>query len=186
MRRVIGAVGAAGIAFILLVPAVFAAGPASSPGARGQGQTSDIQANDVAAAVLGLTVEQVRDLRQDGLSLAQIAAQQKVDANRVVQALVARWSERIDVRVQNGGLTSSQATALKTQLQARAEAYVAQTEPGGMAGAAVGAGPGGAGRAAGAGSGSATAGARIGPGPRGTGTGTGVCDGTGPHGPGRP
>ena len=186
MRRVIGAVGAAGIAFILLVPAVFAAGPASSPAARGQGQASQAQANDVAAAVLGLTVEQIRGLRQDGLSLAQIAAQQKVDANRVVEALVTRWSERIGVRVQNGGLTAAQATALKTQLQARAQAFVARTEPGGMAGAAVGAGPRGGSGTAGAGSGSATAGTGAGPDPRGTGTGTGVCDGTGPHGPGRP
>ena len=176
MRRIIGAVGGAGFAFLLLVPAAFAGGPATSPGAGGQAPTA------AAAEVLGLTQSQVGELRRDGLSLAQIAAQQSVDPQKVVDALVARWTERIDVRVENGALTADQATTLKSALQTRATSFVEQTATGGMAGAAVGAGPrSGAGMRAGSGSGTGT-----GPGPRGTGTGTGDCDGTGPHGAGRP
>jgi hypothetical protein len=193
MRKIIGAVGGAGFALLLVVPAALAVGPASSPGAAGQAPAAE------AAAVLGLTQAQVNELRRDGLSLAQIAARQNVDAQKVVDALVARWAERIEVRVENGGLTTTQATELKTALQARATAFVDQTAPGGMAGAAVGAGPrSGAGAGAGAGAGvnlgtgagpgprGAGTGTGTGPGARGTGTGTGDCDGMGPHGPGRP
>ncbi len=172
MRRIVGAIGALGFAFVLLVPTALAAGPASA--GRTGGPTAD---NAGIAAVLNLSWEQVQDLRQQGQSLAEIAAAQQVDPQRLVDALVARWTERIDVRVQNGALTAAQATELKSRLAARAQAYVDQTVPGGMAGAAVGAGP----RGAGAGMRSG-----VGPGPRGTGTGTGTCDGTGPHGPGRP
>jgi hypothetical protein len=174
MRRIIGAVGGAGFAFLLLVPAAFAMGPATSPGAGGQAQAA------AAADVLGLTPAQVGDLRRDGLSLAQIAAKQSVDPQKVVDALVARWSERIEVRVENGALTSDQAATLKSALQVRATSFVDQAAAGGMAGAAVGAGP-----RSGTGAGSGT-GTGVGPGPRGTGTGTGDCDGTGPHGAGRP
>ena len=172
MRRIVGAIGALGFAFVLLVPTALAAGPASAGRAGGPtGDTAGI------AAVLNLSWEQIQTLRQEGKSLAQIAVTQKVDPQRLVDALVARWSERIDVRVQNGALTAAQATALKSQLAARAQAYVNQTASGGMAGAAVGAGP------RGAGAGTRTG---VGPGPRAAGTGTGTCDGTGPHGPGRP
>ncbi len=176
MRRIIGAIGGAGFAFLLLVPAAFAMGPATSPGAGGHAQTA------AAADVLGLTQAQVSELRHDGLSLAQIAAKQSVDPQKVVDALVARWTERIEVRVENGALTTDQATTLKSALQERATSFVDQTAAGGMAGAAVGAGPrSGAGARSGSGTGTG-----VGPGPRGTGTGTGDCDGTGPHGAGRP
>ena len=185
MRRIMGAVGGAGFALLLTVPAVFAVGPGSSPGAGGAAGNGAQLRSGEAAAVLGLTQDQVREMRQDGLSLADIAAKQNVDVQKVVDALVAQWSERIDVRVENGALTAQQATELKAALESRATAMVEQTAPGGMQGAAVGAGPrSGVGRMAGAAAG--TPGTGAGPGPRGTGTGQGACDGTGPHGPGRP
>ncbi len=166
MRRALGvATLVASLGALAVVATVAAAGPRN-----GSGQA--------AADALNLTREQVMDLRHDGLSLGQIAEQQGVPASSVVDALAARWTERIQVRAENGALTDEQATALQAQVRARAEATVGQTDLGGMQGAAVGAGP-----ANGAGTG---VGGGVGPGPRGSGDGTGECDGTGPHGAGRP
>jgi hypothetical protein len=165
MRRVLAAIGGAALGSLLLVATVAAADPTTPPG-RGNGATTG-----TVAQVLNLTQAQLRDLRQDGLSIAQIAARQNVAVQKVVDALVARWADRIQVRVQNGALTPAEAAALQAQLQKRAQDMVSSTDPGGMRGAAVGAGPNGAGN-----------GARDGSGPNGSGDGT--CDGSGPHGPG--
>lgn len=169
MRRFLTATGVAALGALAIAGAVAAAGPGGS----------------VVADVLGMTQAQVQDLRHDGLSLAQIATRQGVTEQKVIDALAQRWTERIEVRVENGALTASQATALKAEVQARAKTMVEQTAPGGMRGAAVGAGPAAAGRGARAGLAGGN-GTGNGPGPRGTGTGTGTCDGTGPHGAGRP
>jgi hypothetical protein len=128
--------------------------------------------------VLGLSQAQVQALRHDGLSLSQIAVKQKVDPQRLVDALVARWTSRIDVRVTNGALTADEATRLKAEVPTQARSLANKVTLGGMQGAAVGAGR--QNRAAGG------SGSRMGQGPRGTGTGTGTCDGTGPQGAGRP
>jgi lambda repressor-like predicted transcriptional regulator len=166
-RRFALAGAAAALGALALAATVAAAGPRN-------GQA----AGQAAADALGLTREQVTEMRQEGLSLAQIAEKQGVSVSSVVDALAAGWSERIQERVENGALTDEQAAALQEQVRERAEAMVRQTDLGGMQGAAVGAGP-----ANGAGQG---AGGGMGPGARGTGVGPGACDGTGPHGAGRP
>jgi len=160
-RRLTLAGGLAALGALALAATVAAAGPRSGQAAGG-----------AAAEALGLTREQLIELRQEGLSVAQIAEQQGVTAESVVNALVARWTLRIQERVQNGGLSEEEASALTEQLRERAQAMVQETEATGMQGAAVGAGAGVAGG--------------VGPGPRGTGDGTGECDGSGPHGAGRP
>jgi hypothetical protein len=127
----------------------------------------------VVAEILGLSQAAISDLRHDGLSLAQIAERQNVDPQKLVDALTQQWTARIDVRVQNGALTTAQATALKAQLATRAKDMVYRTTLGGMQGAAVGAGPASAqGHRGGAGAG-------AGMGGRGRGAGNGTCDGTG-------
>ena len=84
------------------------------------------------------------ELRQQGLSLAQIAEQQKVDPQRLIDALAAQWSARIDARLAAGALTADQAKTLKANVAVQAKAMVYQVTLGGMRGAAVGAGPNGA------------------------------------------
>jgi hypothetical protein len=168
-KQILGAAGA-GLASLVFAATVVAAGPTPSPSAA-------TQARDTVPAVLGLTQAQVQALRHDGQSLAQIAEKQKVDPQRLIDALAARWTSRIDVRVTNGALTADEATKLKAEVQTQATSMVNQVTFGGMQGAAVGAGP-----RNGAARGTGTAGM----GPRGTGTGTGICDGTGPNGAGRP
>ena len=164
MRKVLAAVGGAAFGSLLLVATVVAADPTTPP--YGHGATTG-----TVAQILGLSQGQLHDLRDDGLSIAQIADRQKVDVQKIVDALVARWSDRINVRVANGALTSAEAAALKAKLQTLAKDMVSSTEPGGMRGAAVGAGPNGNGNGARAGSGA-------------NGAGDGTCDGDGPHGRG--
>jgi hypothetical protein len=168
MRRLTLALGGAALLVAMLAATVAAADPTPNPSPAPTAGTT-------LTEILGLTRDQIADLRHDGLSLAQIAAKQDVAAVRLVDALVARWTERVAARVSNGAITAEEAATLREQLETRALDLVNRTTLGGMQGAAVGAGRGGAGGGAGMGAG-------TGPGPRGT--GTGVCDGSGPHGRG--
>jgi len=168
MKKLILSSAVAGLAILTLVATVAAADPTPTPTpARDQ-----VRAGDVIPAILGLTQQQIIDLRHDGLSLAQIAERQKVDPQKLVDALVARWTERIEARLANGALTSTQAAQLRTQVELRARDMVHKTALGGMRGAAVGAGP-----RNGAGPGNGQAAGRL---------GTGSCGGGGPYGLGRP
>ena len=167
MKRLTISLTVAAFAILATVATVAAAGPTPM---RAPDQ---IRAREAIPTVLGLSQAAVMDLRHDGLTLAQIAVRQKVDPQELIDALVAQWSTRLDVRVTNGALTTAEAATLKAQLAVQAKALVNQATPGGMRGAAVGAGRGamgGAGMGAGAGSGY-----------RG-GSGSGTCDGTGPRG----
>lgn len=162
MKRLAISLAIAAIAILAVVATVAAAGPRTQAG-------DQVRSQDTTAEILRLTQAQVMELRQDGLSLAQIAEKQKVDPQKLIDALVDQWSVRIDVRVANGALTTAEATQLKTELALKAKAMVNQTTLGGMRGAAVGAGPGamggnGYGGGMGAGMG---------------GRGNGACDGTG-------
>ena len=134
-----------------------------------------VQATGTVAAILGLTDAQVMAFRQQGLSLAQIAGQQKVDPQKLINALAAQWSARIDARVAAGALTADQAKTLKANVAVQAKAMVYQTALGGMRGAAVGAGPNGGMRGTGAGGASGMAGAGRGGMMRGAGVGNGTC-----------
>ena len=180
MKRLTLALTIAAFAILAVVATVAAANPAPTPAPA----ADQVRARDTLPTLLRLSQAEIMDLRHDGMTLAQIAERQQVDPQVLVDALVARWSERIDARVTYGALTADEATALKTQLDLRAKAMVNQAAAGGMRGAAVGAGPnatGTAGQGTGRGAGMGAAnGGGMGPG-----TGTGICDGTGPNGAGR-
>ncbi|OGO56888.1 MAG: hypothetical protein A2Z32_08505 [Chloroflexi bacterium RBG_16_69_14] len=164
MKRLTISLAVAGLVILAFVATVAAASPTPTPTpARDQ-----VRAHDTVATILGLTQAQIQDLRQDGLTLAQIAERQKVDPQKLIDALAAQWTVRIDARVANGGLTAAEATTLKSQVALRAKAMVYQTPTGGMRGAAVGAGPG------------AMGGGGMG---MHRGAGNGTCDGAGPQGP---
>jgi hypothetical protein len=152
MRKLIVALAGGLFGTLLIAAAVAAADPTATPST-----STGRPATGTAAQVLNLTQAQLQDLRHDGLSLAQIAERQKVAVQKVIDALVARWTERIDARVAAGALTAAEGQALKAKLQTTATQMVNSTAPGGMGGAAVGAG-------------------------RGNGSGMGNCDGTGTGG----
>ena len=174
MKRLATSLTLAAFTVLVAVATVSAAGPTPTLVAGpDQGARHDPDDRRAVAA-------EIMDLRQDGMTLAQIAERQGVDPQKLVDALVAQWTARIDTRVANGALTVAGATTLKAQLAVQAKAMVYQTTPGGMRGTAVGAGP-GAMRGAGTGRGRAWAWA-----PAQAASGSGICDGTGPNGPTAP
>lgn len=183
MKKTILSAAIAVLAILAVVATVAAADPA---GDRIQDRDRD---RDTVPTILGLSRTEIMELRHDGLSLAQIADREGVDPQELIDALAARWTERIEVRVQNGALTEDEAAQLREQLEVRAKSAVYSTALGGMQGAAVGAGPhngqGGEGARMGTGAGMGN-GAGMGIGRGGGGAGTGTCDGTGPNGSGRP
>jgi lambda repressor-like predicted transcriptional regulator len=181
MRRLLIAAGAAALLTIALVATVAAAGPQGRHGVAAQAAGAQ---SDVVADILGLTRDAIDDLRHDGLSLAQIAEQQKVDPQKLIDALVAEWTARIEARVTAGALSTEQATELKAQLETRARDMVYRTTLGGMRGAAVGAGP-VLRDGSGAGNGSAPGDGTGYRGGRGAGNGAGPADGTGTRGANR-
>lgn len=175
MKRLAISLSIASLAILSAVAVVSAAGPTPSPVAP---TTRPAQAGTVVPTLLGLTMEQIHDLRVQGLTLAQIAVQQDVQPQTLIDGLVKAWALRIDARQGVGALTADQATALKAQLATRAKAMINQVPLGGMQGAAVGAGPtmrgnGGQGMAGGGRMGQGAAGA--GQGAMGAGRGTGIC-----------
>ena len=126
-------------------------------------------------AVLGLTQAQVMDLRQDGLSLAQIADAQNVDPQKLIDALVAQWTVRIDARVANGALTADRGD----DAQGRSSAARRRRWSTGPPSAGCTARPSAPGRRDG---GNGAGAARRRPGRQSvaaTAPGTGTCDGTG-------
>lgn len=144
MKRLFLSLAGAGLALLTSVAIVAAVEPSPAPTATPAPSTTPANVKCPIADILGLTTTQVMDLRHDGLSLAQIAERQKVDPQKLVDALVAQWSSRIDARVSVGALTAAQAATLKANLATQAKAMVNQATLGGMRGAAVGAGPNGA------------------------------------------
>jgi hypothetical protein len=137
MKKTMISLAGAALAILALVATTVAAGPGTGPG---PGPAADGN-HDTIAAVLGLTHDEIAALRHEGLSLAQIAERQEVDPQRLVDALVARWTERIEARVDQGALTPEKAATLKVQVETQAKHMVYRTTMGGMQGGAVGAGP---------------------------------------------
>ncbi len=169
MKRMITATGIATLALVALVGTTLAAGPNGADG-YGVADRQRSRDTDTLTEVLGLSQEEVMDLRQDGLSLAQIAERQGVDVETLAARLTEQARERIATRVENGALTADEATQLQAQLEERVQARIADPAAGGLGGML------GAGYGPGAGRGPSTG--EAGP----YGSGTGDCDGTGPHG----
>lgn len=179
MKRLTIALAVGALAVLAVATAVAAAGPRTQ--AREQAQT---QTQTTLTEILGLSNDQIAELRHDGMTLAQIAERQGVDEQELIDALGAQWTVRINARVANGALTEDQGTALRTQVELKAKAMVNQATYGGMRGAAVGAGPSANGNASNGNGSGYRAGNGSGNAERG-GNGNGSCDGTGPNGTGR-
>ena len=184
MRRLFLATGAAALLLAMVVASVAAAGPMGRGFGAGSGTTERAGAQgEVITDLLGLSHDAIHALRNDGQSLAQIAEQQDVDPQKLVDALVAQWTERIEARVTAGALSPDEAATLTAQLETRARDMVQRTTLGGMQGAAVGAGPANAPGNRGGAAADREPGSGAGEG-RGRGAGNGVCDGSGPQGNG--
>jgi hypothetical protein len=86
-----------------------------------------------AAAVqelLGLDQEQIREARESGSSLAEIAEQQGVSLDELTSAIVAAADERLDEAVSEGRISQDEADTRLAEIQENVTERVQSTETG--------------------------------------------------------
>lgn len=98
-------------------------------GAGGKGPMAGIGARlgddaDAVASSLGLTADEVKDALKSGKTIADLAAQQGVDVQTVIDALTAKLKERLSEQLSAGKLTQEQYDNAVAKLAERAEAIV--------------------------------------------------------------
>ncbi|HSK53806.1 MAG TPA: hypothetical protein VK908_01000 [Jiangellales bacterium] len=79
---------------------------------------------DTAADALGVTDAELRSALEEGMSIADVAEDQGVDVQEVVDALVAAATERLDQAVEDGRLEEDRAEEIKAALPQRVAAMV--------------------------------------------------------------
>ncbi|MGM0384798.1 MAG: hypothetical protein ACQERF_02285 [Actinomycetota bacterium] len=84
---------------------------------------------DVAADVLGMEADVLRDLLREGGTLADIAADQDVEVSELVDSLLAAATERIDAAVADGSIDQDRADEMKANLESRVTERVEQGMP---------------------------------------------------------
>ncbi|MGY1988145.1 hypothetical protein ACI792_18155 [Blastococcus sp. SYSU DS0669] len=83
-----------------------------------------------AATALGLTEDELREaLAADGTSMADVAGQQGVAVDTVVDALVTAGQERLAQAVEDGDLTQEEADERLAELEERITERVADDDP---------------------------------------------------------
>jgi ribosomal protein S20 len=95
---------------------------AGKPGGRGPKL-------DAAAQALNLSVDDLRSKLREDKTLAQVAQDQNVDKQKVIDAMVADATAHIDQAVQDGKLTADQANERKSNLQERITKLVNEGPP---------------------------------------------------------
>jgi ribosomal protein S20 len=85
--------------------------------------------HEAAAQALNLSVDDLRSKLRDGKTLAQVAQEQNVDVQKVIDAMVAEATAHIDQAVQDGKLTADQANERKSNLQDRITKLVNEGPP---------------------------------------------------------
>lgn len=93
--------------------------------ARFEARRAERQAElEALADVLGTTVDELRDARADGRSLAEIAEANGVDVEDVIDHLVARATERLDAAVDSSRIDADRAAELEARLRDQITARV--------------------------------------------------------------
>jgi len=86
--------------------------------------------SDTVSELLGLTTDELCDLRQEGKSLAEIAAAQGVTEDTLVEAILAAKKEAIQEKVEAGILTQEQSDRMFQQMEQRTIEAVNRTTVG--------------------------------------------------------
>jgi hypothetical protein len=81
-------------------------------GIKGKGAAG----SDTVSDLLGLTADECRALCQEGNSLAEIAAEQGVTVDELVEAIIAEKTAAVQAKVDDGTLTQEQADLLIQQI----------------------------------------------------------------------
>lgn len=79
---------------------------------------------DAAAGALGMTIDELRSALGGGQSLAEVAKDKNIDAQKVVDAIVAEAKTHLAEKVSGGAMTQAEADALIARLTEKAEAFV--------------------------------------------------------------
>jgi hypothetical protein len=129
----------AGLLVIAIAIPVLAAGP-NSPGGTptaaaeqaglGNCQGLGFGPDEEVATLLGLTQEQIREQRQSGKSLVQIAEGQNVSEETLVNAILEEKETTLQSRVTAGTLTQEQADLMLAQMKERVQLSVNRTQVG--------------------------------------------------------
>jgi uncharacterized protein YidB (DUF937 family) len=128
-KKLVGAAAiAAGVGIGTIAGAMFgtptlsgAAELAATAEAHGGGGPASLEA---AAEAIGISVDDLRTAVRDGQTIAEVAAANGVDAQVVIDALVADATARIDERLADGDITQEQADEHKADLAERMTALV--------------------------------------------------------------
>ena len=86
--------------------------------------------SETVSELLGLTPEELCELRQEGKSLAEIAAEQGVTVDELVEAIMAEKTAAVQARVDDGTLTQEQADLMIQHMAERTELAVNRTTTG--------------------------------------------------------
>ena len=76
------------------------------------------------AEILGLEGNEIREALRNGSSIAELAEAQGIESADVVDAIVARAEERLDIAVEKGRIDDTQAAEMLTRTAERAEDLV--------------------------------------------------------------
>lgn len=85
---------------------------------------------DKAAAVIGISTDQLTTELKAGKTIADVAAEHNVDLQKVIDALVADATAKIDQAVTDGKIDSARAAEMKSHLVERITALVNGEGPG--------------------------------------------------------
>lgn len=81
------------------------------------------------ANVLGISPEEMKTALRDGKTLADLAADNDVDLDKVIDAMVAEHAARLDEKVKAGTLTQDEADAKLAKARERATAFANGEKP---------------------------------------------------------
>ena len=81
------------------------------------------------AGLLGIDVDTLRSELGSGKTVAEIAAEQGVDVQTVIDSLVAEVAEHLDLSVENGRLTQEEADAKLAEATERITDFVNNGRP---------------------------------------------------------
>jgi hypothetical protein len=86
--------------------------------------------SETVSELLGITPEELCDLRQEGKSLAEVAADKGIAVDELVEAIMAEKIAAVQARVDEGTITQEQADLMIQQMTERTEEAVNRTATG--------------------------------------------------------
>jgi len=103
--------------------------PVRGPGGPGWHHRHPGFDGEVLAGLLGIDVETLRSDLRDGKTVAEIAAEQGVDVQTVIDSLVAEANAHLDLSVESGRLTQEEADAKLAEVTERITDFVNNGRP---------------------------------------------------------